>query len=95
LWLFFWCSYRANIENVVDAEYVERLKDLPMRDFENEIWEAVGKKRGLDRSYRQLVKHFLMITYLFIIVLLCIMMIMMVKSYAGLIFWLINTSSSK
>jgi hypothetical protein len=47
-----------------------------MRAFENEIWEAVGKKRGLDRSYRQLVKHFLMITYLFIVVLLCMMMIM-------------------
>jgi hypothetical protein len=54
LWLFFWCSYRANIENVVDAEYVETLKDLPMRAFENEIWEAVGKDR-VPRSDRQLV----------------------------------------
>ncbi|GAU22806.1 hypothetical protein TSUD_142460, partial [Trifolium subterraneum] len=32
-----------NIENVVTAAYIETLKHLTMRDFENEIWEAVGK----------------------------------------------------
>jgi hypothetical protein len=54
LWLFFWCCYRENIANFVNAEDVERLKVLPMRAFENEIWEAVGKDR-VPRSDRQLV----------------------------------------
>ncbi|XP_045790333.1 probable RNA-dependent RNA polymerase 5 [Trifolium pratense] len=43
-----------NIENDVRAEYVESLKDLPMRDFENEIWETVGMRRGVQRKDRQL-----------------------------------------
>ncbi|KAK2397936.1 RNA-dependent RNA polymerase family protein [Trifolium repens] len=42
-----------NIANFVNAEDVERLKVLPMRAFENEIWEAVGKDR-VPRSDRQL-----------------------------------------
>jgi hypothetical protein len=58
---FFLCCYRENIANFVNAEDVERLKNLPMRDFENKVWEAVNKKRVVDHKERQLVKHYLMI----------------------------------
>jgi hypothetical protein len=61
LWFFCCCCYRENIANFVNAEDVERLKNLPMRDFENKVWEAVNKKRVVDHKERQLVKHYLMI----------------------------------
>ncbi|KAI5442023.1 hypothetical protein KIW84_011186 [Lathyrus oleraceus] len=45
---------RRSIEDVVTADYVRSLKDLPMKTFENEIWEAVGKKFVDRPSDRQL-----------------------------------------
>jgi len=66
VWFWFLC-YRASIENVnvVTAEYVRSLKDLSKRDFESKIWEDFGKFYYGDR---RLVKHYLMITDSFIVI---------------------------
>ncbi|XP_058722361.1 probable RNA-dependent RNA polymerase 5 isoform X2 [Vicia villosa] len=53
---FLLLSYAGSrsIEDFVSAEDVRNLKDLPMKNFENEIWEAVGKKCVDRPSDRQL-----------------------------------------